>query len=68
MRYWAWNTGYINGICGKLLYCISGKVLEPKTPKSDLEQRQERIERQDNMFPEIEVYRYVTEQTDAYLY
>jgi len=36
---------------------------------SDLEQRQGRIERQGNMFPEIEVYRYVTEQTfDAYLY
>ena len=36
---------------------------------SDLEQRQGRIERQDNMFPEVEVYRYVTEQTfDAYLY
>ena len=36
---------------------------------SDLEQRQERIERQGNMFPEVEVYRYVTEQTfDAYLY
>ena len=36
---------------------------------SDLEQRQGRIERQGNMFPEIEVFRYVTEQTfDAYLY
>ena len=36
---------------------------------SDLEQRQGRIERQGNMFPEGEVYRYVTEQTfDAYLY
>ena len=36
---------------------------------SDLEQRQGRIERQGNMFPEVEVYRYVTEQTfDAYLY
>ena len=35
----------------------------------DLEQRQGRIERQGNMFPEVEVYRYVTEQTfDAYLY
>ena len=35
---------------------------------SDLEQRQGRIERQGNMFPEVEVYRYVTEQTvDAYL-
>lgn len=32
-------------------------------------QRQGRIERQGNMFPEVEVYRYVTEQTfDAYLY
>ena len=36
---------------------------------SDLEQRQGRIERQGNMFPEVEVYCYVTEQTfDAYLY
>ena len=36
---------------------------------SDLEQRQGRIERQGNLFPEVEVYRYVTEQTfDAYLY
>ena len=36
---------------------------------SDLEQRQGRIERQGNMFPEVEVYRYVTEQTfDAYFY
>jgi hypothetical protein len=36
---------------------------------SDLEQRQGRIERQGNMFPEVEVYRYVTEQTfDACLY
>ena len=36
---------------------------------SDLEQRQGRIERQGNMFPEVEGYRYVTEQTfDAYLY
>ena len=36
---------------------------------SDLEQRQGRIERQGNMFPEVKVYRYVTEQTfDAYLY
>ena len=36
---------------------------------SDLEQRQGRIERQGNMFPEVDVYRYVTEQTfDAYLY
>ncbi len=36
---------------------------------SDLEQRQGRIERQGNMFPEVEVYRYATEQTfDAYLY
>lgn len=36
---------------------------------SDLEQRQGRIERQGNPFPEVEVYRYVTEQTfDAYLY
>ena len=36
---------------------------------SDLEQRQGRIERQGNMFPEVEDYRYVTEQTfDAYLY
>ena len=36
---------------------------------SDLEQRQGRIERQGNMFPEVEVYRYVSEQTfDAYLY
>ena len=36
---------------------------------SDLERRQGRIERQGNMFPEVEVYRYVTEQTfDAYLY
>ena len=36
---------------------------------SDLEQRQGLIERQGNMFPEVEVYRYVTEQTfDTYLY
>lgn len=36
---------------------------------SDLEQRQGRIERQGNMFQEVDVYRYVTEQTfDAYLY
>lgn len=36
---------------------------------SDLEQRQGRLERQGNMFPEVEVYRYVTEQTfDAYLF
>ena len=36
---------------------------------SDLEQRQGRIERQGNQFSEVEVYRYVTEQTfDAYLY
>ena len=36
---------------------------------SDLEQRQGRIERQGNLFPKVEVYRYVTEQTfDAYLY
>lgn len=36
---------------------------------SDLEQRQGRIERQGNLFPEVQVYRYVTEQTfDAYLY
>ena len=36
---------------------------------SDLEQRQGRIERQGNMFSEVDVYRYVTEQTfDAYLY
>ncbi len=36
---------------------------------SCLEQRQGRIERQGNMFPEVEVYRYVTEQTfDSYLY
>ncbi len=36
---------------------------------SCLEQRQGRIERQGNMFPEVEVYRYVTEQTfDAYLF
>ena len=36
---------------------------------SDLEQRQGRLERQGNMFSEVEVYRYVTEQTfDAYLY
>ena len=36
---------------------------------SDLEQRLGRLERQGNMFPEVEVYRYVTEQTfDAYLY
>lgn len=36
---------------------------------TDLEQRQGRIERQGNMFPEVEVYRYVTEQIfDAYLY
>ena len=36
---------------------------------SDLEQRQGRVERQGNMFPEVDVYRYVTEQTfDAYLY
>ena len=34
-----------------------------------MEQRQGRLERQGNMFPEVEVYRYVTEQTfDAYLY
>lgn len=32
-------------------------------------QRQGRLERQGNMFPEVEVYRYVTERTfDAYLY
>ncbi|MCD8356975.1 MAG: SNF2-related protein [Clostridia bacterium] len=36
---------------------------------SDLLQRQGRIERQGNMFPEVEVFRYVTEKTfDAYLY
>ena len=36
---------------------------------SDLEQRQGRIERQGNRFSEVQVYRYVTEQTfDAYLY
>lgn len=36
---------------------------------SDLAQRQGRIERQGNMFPEVEVFRYVTEKTfDAYLY
>ena len=36
---------------------------------SDLEQRLGRLERQGNMFPEVEVYRYVTEQTfDAYLF
>ena len=36
---------------------------------SDLEQRQGRLERQGNMFQEVEVYRYVTEQTfDAYLF
>ena len=36
---------------------------------SDLEQRQGRIEHQGNRFPEVQVYRYVTEQTfDAYLY
>ena len=36
---------------------------------SCLEQRQGRLERQGNMFTEVEVYRYVTEQTfDAYLY
>ena len=36
---------------------------------SCLEQRQGRLERQGNMFSEVEVYRYVTEQTfDAYLY
>ena len=36
---------------------------------SDLEQRLGRLERQGNMFSEVEVYRYVTEQTfDAYLY
>ena len=36
---------------------------------SDLEQRLGRLERQGNMFTEVEVYRYVTEQTfDAYLY
>lgn len=36
---------------------------------SDLEQRQGRIERQGNLFPEVQVYRYVAEQTfDAYLY
>lgn len=36
---------------------------------SDLEQRQGRIERQENMFPEVQGYRYVTDQTfDAYLY
>ena len=35
----------------------------------DLEQRQGGIERQGNMFPEVKVYRYVTEQTfDACLY
>ncbi len=36
---------------------------------SDLEQRQGRIERQGNQFSDVDVYRYVTEQTfDAYLY
>ena len=36
---------------------------------SSLEQRQGRLERQGNMFPEVEVYRYVTERTfDAYLF
>jgi hypothetical protein len=36
---------------------------------SSLEQRQGRLERQGNMFSEVEVYRYVTEETfDAYLY
>lgn len=36
---------------------------------SDLAQRQGRIERQGNLFPEVEVFRYVTEKTfDAYLY
>ena len=36
---------------------------------SALEQRQGRLERQGNMFSEVEVYRYVTERTfDAYLY
>ncbi|WP_338546580.1 ParB N-terminal domain-containing protein [Emergencia sp. JLR.KK010] len=45
-------------------------VMTPATVRlKDLEQRQGRIERQGNMFPEVEVYRYVTEQTfDAYLY
>ena len=34
---------------------------------SELEQRQGRIERQGNMFPEIDVFRYVTERTfDSY--
>ncbi|MDO4175791.1 MAG: helicase-related protein, partial [Eubacteriales bacterium] len=36
---------------------------------ADLSQRQGRIERQGNLFPEVEVFRYVTEKTfDAYLY
>lgn len=36
---------------------------------SDLEQRSGRIVRQDNENPQVEIYRYVTEQTfDAYLY
>ena len=46
--------------------CIRDSLDCPWRP-SDLEQRQGRIERQGNMFPEVEVYRYVTEQTfDAY--
>ena len=50
-----------SGACPRQIDC-------PWSP-SDLEQRQGRIERQGNMFPEVEVYRYVTEQTfDAYLY
>lgn len=36
---------------------------------ADLSQHQGRIERQGNLFPEVEVFRYVTEKTfDAYLY
>ena len=50
-----------SGACPRQIDC-------PWRP-SDLEQRQGRIERQGNMFPEVEVYRYVTEQTfDVYLY
>ena len=48
---------------------IAIHILDCPWRPSDLEQRQGRIERQGNMFPEVEVYRYVTEQTfDAYLY
>ena len=49
-------------------YCGNEWTVRKKWP-TDLEQRQGRLERQGNMFPEVEVYHYVTEQTfDAYLF